>query len=106
MGDWPVSTTAITIDAPPEDVWRWLVQMGPGAGRLLHPRRGRTPSVHHLRRRPRSTRIQPEGQELHVGDRVPYSRLNTVLVVLVDRPHALWAGERLVLEPPSVQSRR
>jgi hypothetical protein len=32
--------------------------------------------------------------------------LNTVPVVLVDWPHALWAGERLVLEPPSVQSRR
>ena len=27
-----VSTRAITIDAPPCDVWPWLVQMGPGRG--------------------------------------------------------------------------
>jgi hypothetical protein len=27
-----VATRAITIDAPPESVWPWLVQMGPGRG--------------------------------------------------------------------------
>jgi hypothetical protein len=27
-------TRAITIDAPPEDVWPWLVQMGQGRGGL------------------------------------------------------------------------
>ena len=27
-----VSTRAITIDAPPSDVWPWLVQMGSGRG--------------------------------------------------------------------------
>src|SRR5512139_3909473 len=27
-----VATRAITIDAPPEDVWPWIVQMGSGRG--------------------------------------------------------------------------
>jgi hypothetical protein len=46
-----------------------------------------------------ATRIHPEWQELHVGDKVPYSRLNTVEVRMVDRPRCLIAGEWLVLEP-------
>ncbi|MDR3544619.1 MAG: hypothetical protein P4L30_02475, partial [Candidatus Limnocylindrales bacterium] len=33
----PISTRAITIDAPPEEVWPWLVQMGSGrAGFYTH----------------------------------------------------------------------
>ena len=36
-GDRLVSTRAITIDAPPEAVWPWLVQMGSGrAGFYTH----------------------------------------------------------------------
>jgi hypothetical protein len=46
-----------------------------------------------------ATRIHPEWQELHVGDKVPYSRFNTVGVMMVDRPRCLIAGEWLVLEP-------
>jgi hypothetical protein len=38
-------------------------------------------------------------QELHVGDRVPYSPLNTCEATMVDPPHVLIAGEWLVLEP-------
>ena len=33
----PISTRAVTIDAPPEEVWPWLVQMGSGrAGFYTH----------------------------------------------------------------------
>jgi hypothetical protein len=46
-----------------------------------------------------ATRIHPEWQELHVGDKVPYSRFNTVDVTVLDRHHCLIAGEWLVLEP-------
>ena len=46
-----------------------------------------------------ATRIHPEWQGLEVGDRVPYSRLNTCEVTLIDRPQVLVAGEWLVLEP-------
>jgi hypothetical protein len=34
-----------------------------------------------------ATRIHPEWQELHVGDKVPYSRFNTVDVNVLDRHH-------------------
>jgi hypothetical protein len=64
-----ITNHAITIDAPPEDVWPWLVQMGWGrAGwytarwvdRLLFPANG-----------PSADEIVPELQELHVGDFIP-----------------------------------
>lgn len=99
MGYRPVSTRAITIDAPPHEVWPWLVQMGSGrAGfyshdwveRLLFVTYGDGHSA---------TRIHPEWQALRVGDRVPYSRFNTVPVTMVDAPRCLVAGEWLVLEP-------
>lgn len=63
-----VTTHAITIDAPPEAVWPWLVQMGWGRGqwytarwvdRLLFPNNG-----------PSADRIIPELQRLRVGDRI------------------------------------
>jgi hypothetical protein len=31
------STRAVTIDAPPEQVWPWLLQMGDRPRRVLHP---------------------------------------------------------------------
>ncbi|HET7495863.1 MAG TPA: hypothetical protein VFJ80_10455 [Candidatus Limnocylindrales bacterium] len=98
-GDRRVSTRAISIDAPPDEVWPWLVQMGSGRGgfythewveRLLFI----TYADGHS-----ATRIHPEWQTIAVGDRVPYSRFNSVEVTLVERPRVLVAGEWLVLEP-------
>ncbi|MGY1794306.1 hypothetical protein ACI796_10005 [Geodermatophilus sp. SYSU D00525] len=63
-----VTTHATTVDAPPECVWPWLVQMGWGRGqwytarwvdRLLFPRNG-----------PSADRLVPAWQHLTVGDRV------------------------------------
>ena len=63
-----VTTHAITIDAPPDHVWPWLVQMGWGRGqwytarwvdRLLFPANGPSADV-----------LVPELQHLMVGDRV------------------------------------
>ena len=99
MGDRPVSTRAITIDAPPEAVWPWLVQMGSGrAGFYTHEWVERLLLITYADGHS-STRVHPEWLGLAVGDRVPYSRVNTVPVVLLDRPRAYWAGEHLVLEP-------
>jgi hypothetical protein len=98
-GDRRVSTRAITIDAPPDEVWPWLVQMGSGrAGFYTHEWVERLLFITYADGHA-STRIHPEWQELHVGDRVPYSRFNRVEVTMIRRPHVLIAGEWLVLEP-------
>jgi hypothetical protein len=60
-----VATRAITIDAPPQDVWPWLVQIGSGrAGWYTYDRidNAGVPSV---------TEILPELQQLQVGDLIP-----------------------------------
>ena len=65
-------TGAVTVDAPPRDVWPWLVQMGTGRGGLY--------SYDWLDRlfgfldRPSATRILPEFQNLAVGDKIPWGR--------------------------------
>jgi hypothetical protein len=95
----PISTRAITIKAPPEEVWPWLVQMGSGrAGFYTHEWVERLLFITYADGHS-STRIHPEWQDLRVGDKVPYSRLTTVDVTMVDRPRCLIAGEWLVLEP-------
>lgn len=99
MGYRQISTRAITIDAPPAAVWPWVVQMGSGrAGFYTHEWVERLLFITYADGHS-STRIHPEWQELRVGDRVPYSRFNTVPVTLVDPPRCLVAGEWLVLEP-------
>jgi hypothetical protein len=64
-----VTNHAITIDAPPRDVWPWLVQMGWGRGgwytarwvdRLLFPKNG-----------PSADTIVPDFQHLEIGDFIP-----------------------------------
>jgi hypothetical protein len=103
--DRPISTRAITIDAPPDEVWPWLVQMGSGrAGFYTHEWVERLLFVTYADGHS-ATRIHPEWQELDVGDKVPYSRFNTVDVTMVDRPRCLIAGEWLVLEPLAGGSR-
>jgi hypothetical protein len=97
-GHRPVSTRAITIDAPPEVVWPWLVQMGSGrAGFYTHEWVERLLFITYADGHS-ATRIHPEWQDLHVGDKVPYSRFNAVDVIELDRPRCLIAGEWLVLE--------
>jgi hypothetical protein len=93
-----ISTRAITIDAPAEEIWPWLVQMGSGrAGFYTHEWVERLLFITYAEGHS-ATHIHPEWQELHVGDRVPYSRCNTVEVRMVDRPRCLIAGEWLVLD--------
>ena len=67
-------TRAITIYAPPEAIWPWLVQMGDHRAGFysydwtecyLFPG-----TVHRVEGRRSATRIHPELQELKVGDRI------------------------------------
>jgi hypothetical protein len=94
-----VSTRAITIDAPPRDVWPWLVQMGSGrAGFYTHEWVERLLFIDYADGHS-ADRIHPEFLDLKVGDRVPYSRYNAMDVTRLDEPRCLIAGEWLVLEP-------
>jgi len=83
------TTHAVTIDAPPEHVWPWLVQMGWGRGqwytarwvdRLLFPANG-----------PSADSLVPELQQLAVGDRIldgpPEAHTAFVVEQLAPRRH-------------------
>ena len=65
-------TMAVTVDARPEHIWPWLVQIGYQRGGLY--------SYDWLDRlfgfldRPSATRILPECQTLAVGDKIPLGR--------------------------------
>ena len=79
-------THAVTVNAPPDDIWPWLVQMG--------HRRGGLYSYDWLDRlfgfldRPSATRILPEFQQLAVGDKIFLGREELTVSVL-EPPRAL-----------------
>jgi hypothetical protein len=60
-----VATRAITIDAPPEDVWPWIVQMGSGRGGWYALDRLDNGGV------PSAEEVIPGLQDLQVGDLIP-----------------------------------
>lgn len=62
------TTHAVTIDAPPEHVWPWLVQMGWGRGQWYTARWVDQLFFHE--NGPSADRLHPEWQDLRVGDRV------------------------------------
>jgi len=75
-------TRGITIDAPPEAVWPWLVQIGFGRGGWY--------SYDQMDMRGKSAdAILPEYQNLAVGDTVPVSPDAGFTVKLVEPNHAL-----------------
>jgi hypothetical protein len=79
-----VSMQSVTVNARPEDIWPWLVQIGYKRGGLY--------SYDWLDRlfgfldRPSATRVLPEFQHLAVGDNVPWGSTGTELTVGVVEP--------------------
>ncbi|MGZ6143520.1 MAG: hypothetical protein ACXWLM_09280 [Myxococcales bacterium] len=59
------STRAISIDAPPREVWRWLAQMGQGRGGLYSYQGLENLMGCHMRN---TAQIHPELQRIAVGD--------------------------------------
>jgi hypothetical protein len=60
-----VATRAITIHAPPQDVWPWLVQIGSGRAGWYTYDRIDNAGV------PSATELIPQLQQLQVGDLIP-----------------------------------
>jgi len=60
------ATMAVTIDAPPDQVWPWLVQMGGDRGGWYSWDRLDNGG------RPSATQVHPEWQDLALGDDVKY----------------------------------
>lgn len=86
------TTKAITVDAPPEAIWPWLVQLGRGRGGLY--------SYDALDRlfgfldAPSAQEILPQFQELHAGDAIPMSPADWP-VQFVEPGRVLVLGDRI-----------
>jgi hypothetical protein len=88
LATWTYSgTTAVVVNARPEHIWPWLVQIGYQRGGLY--------SYDWLDRlfgyldRPSAIRILPEFQHLAAGDRIPLGRGPSWPVALVEPNRAL-----------------
>jgi hypothetical protein len=95
------STRAITIEAPPERVWPWLMQMGIGrAGFYSHDWVERLMCrARYVEGRRSATRIHPELGQLRVGDTVPMGAGAFATVWEVKPYEHLVAQETFVLRP-------
>jgi hypothetical protein len=98
------ATRAITIDAPPEVVWPWIVQVGFGrAGFYSY-------DILDNLGRPSADCVLPECQQLQVGDWVPMaSKVNETTAfkitafepnewLLWDKPDSTWAWKLIRLD--------
>jgi hypothetical protein len=98
------ATRAITIDAPPEAVWPWLVQIGYGRAAFY------SYDLFDNGARPSAERILPEHQQQKAGDWVPMaSKVNETTAfkikalesnrwMLWAKPHSTWAWKLVLLE--------
>ena len=93
------STHAVTIDAPPEQMWPWLMKMGIGrAGFYTHDWVERLMfRARYAEGRHSATRIHPEVPPLRVGDTVPMGAGAFATVSEVEQYRHLVAQETYVL---------
>ena len=100
LPDRPLSTAtrAVTVDAPPQEVWRWLVQIGQDKGGFYSYDWLENLAGCRLRT---ATRVHPEWQEVHAGDPLTLFPGVATRFTEVEPPHALviegWGA--YVVEP-------
>ena len=82
-------TMAVIVNAPPEHIWPWLVQIGYQRGGLYSY--DWLDQLFGFLDRPSATRILPEFQQLAVGDNIPWGRAGAELTVRVLEPHGALA---------------
>jgi uncharacterized protein YndB with AHSA1/START domain len=75
------ATRAVTIDAPPEDVWPWIVQIGYRRAGFYSYDRLDNDGI------PSADSIMPEYQGLQVGHRIPMSENAFAGVRILEPPH-------------------
>ena len=80
-------TMAVSVDALPEDIWPWLVQIGYQRGGLYSY--DWLDQLFGFLDRPSATRILPEFQDLAVGDEIPLGRGPSWPVAIVEPRRAL-----------------
>ncbi len=80
-------TMAATVNARPEHIWPWLLQMGYQRGGLYSY--DWLDRLFGLLDRPSATRILPEFQQLAVGDRIPLPRGQGYPVAAIQPDRAL-----------------
>lgn len=85
------ATRGLTVEARPEEIWPWLVQMGYRRAGFYSYDRLDNAGI------PSAERILPEYQGLKVGDEIPLGRHSRMEVVVLEPPRAMvWntAGDR------------
>ncbi|HUV87000.1 MAG TPA: hypothetical protein VMX79_07790 [bacterium] len=79
------TTRGVTVEARPEEIWPWLVQIGYRRAGFYSYDRLDNAGV------PSAERILPEYQDLKVGDKIPLDRVNRMEVVVLEPPRVmLW----------------
>ena len=81
------ATHAVTVEAAPEDIWPWLVQMGSQRGGLYSY--DWLDRIFGILDRPSATRVLPEFQDLAVGDKISLGPREELTVAAVDPNRAL-----------------
>lgn len=79
------ATRAVTVDASPEEIWPWIVQMGYKKAGFYSYDKLDNDGI------PSAERIIPEYQDLEIGDLIPLTRQSSVRVAAIQpHQHMLW----------------